>query len=101
MGMRLWVLVFGTVGFTSSLQAQGWQPSPGHTQVRIWPGKVPDGRVEKGPEVAIVSGKDLLMAGKPATGVGHVSQPTMTVYRPTSKNTGAAVVCFRVGATRS
>ena len=99
MGMRLrwYAVVLGTAGMTGYVGAQTWQPSPGHTQVRIWPGKVPDARPEKGPEVMIVSGKDFLVAGRPTTGVGHVSQPTMTVYSPSSKNTGAAVVVFPGG----
>ena len=34
------------------LQAQTWQPSPGHRQIPIWPqGKIPDARPMKGPEV--------------------------------------------------
>ena len=37
------------------------------------------------------------MAGKPWTYVGNVSRPTMTVYSPTGKNTGAAVVVFPGG----
>jgi acetyl esterase/lipase len=38
-----------------------------------------------------------LIAGKPMTAVTNVTQPTMTVYAPTGKNTGAAVVVFPGG----
>lgn len=38
-----------------------------------------------------------LIAGKPATAVTNVTQPTMTVYSPKGKNTGAAVVVFPGG----
>jgi acetyl esterase/lipase len=38
-----------------------------------------------------------LFGGKPITGVYNVSRPTMTVYAPTGKNTGAAVVVFPGG----
>jgi acetyl esterase/lipase len=48
-----------------------------------------------GPEYA-QTGKSLL-AGKPVTVVSNVSQPTMTVYAPKGKNTGAAVVVFPGG----
>jgi acetyl esterase/lipase len=58
---------------------------------------VPDAQPVAGPEVAKTSGKDFLIAGKPATGVSRVSQPTMTVYSPQGKNTGAAVVVFPGG----
>ena len=58
-----------------------WQPSPGHTQIRIWPdGKMPDVRVLKELEFALTSGPDSLVAGKPATEIDNVSRPTMTVY---------------------
>jgi acetyl esterase/lipase len=38
-----------------------------------------------------------LIAGKPVVAVSNVMQPTMTVYSPTGKNTGAAVVVFPGG----
>jgi acetyl esterase/lipase len=48
-----------------------------------------------GPEYAQISTS--LLAGKPVIAVNNVSQPTMTVYAPTGKNTGAAVVVFPGG----
>jgi acetyl esterase/lipase len=86
------VFAFGGV----SAQTIGWQPSPGHTQLAIWPGAVPDAQPAAGPEV-ITTGKDFLVAGRPVVGVGQVSQPTMTVYSPKEQNTGAAVVVFPGG----
>ena len=41
--------------------------------------------------------KDHLVGGKPWTYVGPVSVPTMTLYSPPGKNTGAAVVVFPGG----
>ncbi len=83
----------------SGLNAQKpeWQPSPGHAQVPIWPGAVPDPRPVKGPEFAETSSKDDLIGGKQTTAISNVSQPTMTVYAPEGKNTGAAVVVFPGG----
>jgi acetyl esterase/lipase len=75
----------------------GWQPSPGHTQMPIWPGAVPDAHPVAGPEVAKTTGKEWLVAGRPAVGLRNVSQPTMTVYWPQEKNTGAAIVVFPGG----
>jgi acetyl esterase/lipase len=82
----------------SSLNAQtpAWQPSPGHTQVPIWPGAVPDARPVTGPETTKPDAKDLV-AGKPWLYINNVSQPTMTVYSPKGKNTGVAVVVFPGG----
>jgi len=79
-----------------SVQQTTWQPSPGHTQVPIWPGVAPDAQPVAGPEDA-TQVNDHLVAGRPWLAVGHVSQPTMTVYSPTGKNTGAAVVVFPGG----
>ncbi|HEY8997955.1 MAG TPA: alpha/beta hydrolase, partial [Edaphobacter sp.] len=80
------------------LQAQTWQPSPGHRQIPIWPqGKIPDARPMKGPEVMkIADGKDLV-AGRPWISVEQVATPTMTVYSPKGNNTGAAVVVYPGG----
>lgn len=78
-----------------------WQPSPGHTQVPIWPGAVPDARPVEGPEVSgpVVDslGNRSLVGGRPWVYVDRVSQPTMTVYLPEGRNTGVAVVVFPGG----
>ena len=81
----------------SSAQTPAWQPSPGHTQVPIWPGAVPDAQPVAGPENETKTETDPLVAGRPWVEVGKVSRPTMTVYSPTGKNTGAAVVVFPGG----
>jgi len=77
-------------------QTPAWQPSPGHTQAPIWPGAVPDARPAEGPEVATTA-KESLVAGRPWVEVANVSRPTMTLYSPNGKNTGAAVVVFPGG----
>ena len=41
--------------------------------------------------------KENLVGGKPWTYIENVSIPTMTVYSPTGKNTGAAVIVFPGG----
>jgi acetyl esterase/lipase len=78
-------------------QTSAWQPSPGHSQLPIWPGAAPDARPATGPEIAETTGKESLVAGKPWISVSNVSLPTMTVYAPKGKNTGAAVVVFPGG----
>ena len=79
-----------------SAQTNVWQPSPGHTQVPIWPGAVPDAQPVPGPE-AVLSNTDWVVAGRPFAFVVNVSQPTMTVYSPKGTNTGVAVVVFPGG----
>jgi hypothetical protein len=80
-----------------SAQSTAWQPSPGHTQVPIWLGAVPDSQPVTGPEISTTREQYHLVAGKPWTYVERVSQPTITVYSPAGKNTGTAVVVFPGG----
>jgi acetyl esterase/lipase len=75
---------------------QVWQPSPGHTQVPLWPGVIPNARPFTGPETLKTEDKDLV-GGSPWIYINNVSKPTMTVYSPIGKNTGAAVVVFPGG----
>jgi acetyl esterase/lipase len=72
-----------------------WQPSAGHTQIPIWPGAAPD--APPVPEAETVTLSEGLLVGKPVTSVTNVTQPTMTVYAPEGKNTGAAVVVIPGG----
>jgi acetyl esterase/lipase len=96
--MKLWIFVLFVVFACGGLSAQGpqWQPSPGHTQMPIWPGAVPDARPDTGPETTKTETKNLV-AGRPWVYINNVSRPTMTVYSPRGKNTGAAVVVFPGG----
>ena len=80
-----------------SAQTPAWQPSPGHTQVPIWPGAAPDAQPGAGPEDDTKIATDSLVAGRPWVYVGNVVRPTMTVYSPIGKDTGAAVVVFPGG----
>jgi len=79
-----------------SAQTNVWEPSPGHSQVPIWPGAVPNPLPVPGPE-ELLSRTDWVVAGKPFVFVANVSQPTMTVYLPKENNTGVAVVVFPGG----
>src|SRR5260370_23360971 len=84
-----------------SAQQTTWQPSPGHTQVPIWPGRVPDPQPVAGPEAVETSGKDGLVAGRPVAGGSNVTRPTMTVYSPNGKTTRVALVGFPGGGYQS
>ena len=70
-----------------------WQPAAG--QMPIWPGTPPDATSMPGPETVVVGGG--LLAGRHVTAVKNVSRPTMTIYRPKGRNTGAAVVVLPGG----
>jgi acetyl esterase/lipase len=96
--MKTLISILCVVAPFTGLNAQQsvWQPSPGHTQVPIWPGAAPDAQPVKGPESTKTDTKDLV-AGRPWVYINKVSRPTMTVYAPKGKNTGAAVVIFPGG----
>ncbi len=75
--------------------ADPWRPSAGHAQIPLWPGTPPDAKPMPKPETE--GQTKSLVAGKPWTWVAYVSQPTMTIYPPHGKNTGAAVVVLPGG----
>src|SRR5215469_1492470 len=81
---------------TGPAQTPVWQPSSGHTQVPIWPDVAPDAQPAPGPEL-VKTDSNFLVAGKHVKGVYNVTRPTMTVYAPKERNTGAAVVVFPGG----
>jgi acetyl esterase/lipase len=87
---------------SSSLLAQkpAWEPAPGHLTLPVWPQSPPGAQPNAGPEIDTTTAKDNLIAGKPLIRLGNVSAPTLTLYSPASKNTGAAVVVFPGGAYR-
>ena len=71
----------------TSVHANVWQPSQGHTQIPIWPATIPDAHFAAGKQDSRTV-KDRLIAGKPWTSAEKVSQPTMTVYSPKGTNAG-------------
>lgn len=75
--------------------AEVWRPSPGHTQIQIWPGTPPDAKPMRGPEAFGTVRENV--AGRPWTYVTNVSVPTMTVYSPKTRNSGVAVLVLPGG----
>jgi acetyl esterase/lipase len=96
--MKSLFLAFFVVSSVLSLGAQtaSWQPSPGHIQLPIWPSTPPDAQPVPGPETMKID-SDFFVAARHVTGVFNVTQPTMTVYAPTERSTGAAVLVFPGG----
>ncbi|HUV97335.1 MAG TPA: hypothetical protein VMV98_07680, partial [Acidobacteriaceae bacterium] len=82
--MKRWMLAIWIMFAVAGLRAQSaeWQPSPGHTQIPIWPATPPDAQPTTGPEHTATDTKDLV-AGRPWVYVNNVAKPTMTVYSPT------------------
>jgi acetyl esterase/lipase len=100
--VTLRVAAFSVLFAVGGLNAQApvWQPPPGHTQIPIWPGAIPDAQTAAQPTAGpenYAAGTGTGIAGRKVYAVRNVSQPTMTVYSPQGKNTGAAVVVFPGG----
>jgi acetyl esterase/lipase len=81
-------------------QMPAWQPAPGHTTLDLWPHGAPGASANAPPETNTTTANDHLVAGKPVIRLGNVSAPTLTIYTPKEKNTGAAIVVFPGGAYR-
>jgi acetyl esterase/lipase len=78
-------------------QGSGWPPSADHLTLNIWPGAAPGEPVNMPPEADTTTAKDNLIAGRALIRLGNVSKPTITVYKPSGKNTGAAILVFPGG----
>lgn len=70
----------------------------------LWPNGTPESKANSNSNAANVPDKeftaqsDRMVAGRKFTYVKEVSKPTLTVYRPTGKDSGAAVLVFPGGA---
>ncbi|WP_449428079.1 alpha/beta hydrolase [Rhodanobacter umsongensis] len=96
--MKPWALALCLLAAAGSVHAKtaDWQPAAGYTQIPIWPGTAPDLQPVPGPETTNRETKNLI-GGLPVTALTNVTRPTMTVYAPQGKNTGAAVVVIPGG----
>jgi acetyl esterase/lipase len=81
-------------------QTPPWPPSPDHLTMPLWPTVAPGAQPSSIPEGDTTTAKDNRPAGKPVIRIGNVSNPTLTLYTPKDKNTGAAVVVFPGGGYR-
>ena len=86
--------------FALSGQSSGWPPAAGHITLNVWPGAVPGAAVNLPAEADTNTPKDPLIAGRPIVRLGNVATPTVTLFAPKGKNTGAAVVVFPGGGYR-
>jgi acetyl esterase/lipase len=75
-----------------------WQPPAGLKQVPIWPTGAPDMEgVSQPPERVETTTAPDLVGGRPYTVVYDVTSPTMTIFPPKGRDTGAAIVVFPGG----
>ena len=92
-------LLAAVVGISTATFAQQspWPPSPSHTTLPVWPHAAPGANPNPAPETDTTTPKDHLVADKSVIRLGNVSAPALTLYQPTTKNTGAAIVVFPGG----
>jgi len=81
----------------SSVPDSVWPPSPDHPTMAIWPGTPPGAKADLPPEINMNANGSKTMAGRPYIRLGNVSTPTITVFKPKGKNTGAGIVVFPGG----
>jgi acetyl esterase/lipase len=75
-----------------------WQPPPGLKQIPIWPNGAPDmENISQPAERVEVTKAPDVVAGRPYTAVYDVTSPTMTIFPPKGRNTGASMVVFPGG----
>jgi acetyl esterase/lipase len=96
----LFVAALAVLSTAVLAQNPAWSPAPGHTTVTLWPKGAPGTQPNPGAEIDTTTATDHTVAGKPIIRLGNVSAPTLTVYEPQGKNTGAAVVVFPGGGYR-
>ena len=85
-----------TPGLTA--QPSGWPPSADHLTLPVWPGAAPGQAANLPAELNATTASDYNPANRPVYRLENVSTPTITLYKPTVQNSGAAVVVFPGGS---
>jgi len=91
------LVVFVATATVMSAKKSSWTAGPGHVTLKLWPHGAPDATPPAGPEKNMTTAKDPLAGGKPVMRLTNVSTPTITLYQPRGKKTGAAIVVFPGG----
>ena len=84
----------------TSAESPAWPPPADHLTLAIWPGAAPGVQGTQSPEGDLTTAKDGNVGGQSVFRLGNVSIPTVTLYSPQGKNTGAAIVVFPGGSYR-
>lgn len=74
-----------------------WQPAPGGTQVALWPANVPLAKPDSGDRPETTGNGSPTVGGSKWHWATYVTRPTMTLYRPQGRNTGAAMLVLPGG----
>jgi acetyl esterase/lipase len=93
----IWAQAPASTPSTTQDAGPAWAPPPGHLSMAIWPGTPPGAPANLPPEINMNAAGTQKAGGRPYIRLGNVSTPTITLFKPTGKNTGAAVVVFPGG----
>jgi acetyl esterase/lipase len=74
-----------------------WQPTPGGEQVLLWPANVALAKPDTGDHPEATGNGSPLIGGRQWHWTSYVTRPTMTIYRPKGRNTGAAMLVIPGG----
>ncbi len=74
-----------------------WQPTSGGTQVPLWPATVPLAKPDSGDRAEATGNGSPTVGGRQWHWATYVTRPTMTVYRPQGRNTGATMLVLPGG----
>lgn len=74
-----------------------WQATAGGTQIPLWPDNVSLAKPDTGDHPEATGNGSPTVGGRPWHWASYVTRPTMTVYRPKGRNTGAAMVVLPGG----
>ena len=77
-----------------------WKPGPDGNQVPLWPEGLAIQRPDSNKPEEVGNGSRLV-AGRKWHWATYVSRPTMTIYRPKGRNTGAAIVVLPGGGYKA
>lgn len=93
----IWAQAPASTPSTTQDAGPAWAPPPGHLSMAIWPGTPPGAPANLPPEINMNAAGTQKAGSRPYIRLGNVSTPTITLFKPTGKNTGAAVVVFPGG----
>lgn len=74
-----------------------WRPGPDGTQIPLWPADFPLAKPDTGDHPETTGNGSPTVGGRMWHWASYVTRPTMTVYRPKGRNTGAAMLVIPGG----
>ena len=74
-----------------------WQPTAAGTQLALWPVNVPLAKPDTGDHPEATGNGSPLVGGRKWYWASYVSCPTMTIYKPKGRNTGATMLVLPGG----